>query len=52
MGSCLEPTGHSAPKLNGDGWQRIKGDAGTDLALLCEAQAYDKPREKYSFDNS
>jgi hypothetical protein len=42
----LEPTGQSSPKLNGDGWQRVKADAGIDLALLCEAQANERPLEK------
>lgn len=47
-----EPTGYSAPKLNGDGWQRVKAYAGKDIALLCESQSFGKPKEKCGFDNS
>ena len=43
-----EPSGRTGPKLSGDGWQRIRSDAGNDLALLCEAQSHPSPESRLS----
>lgn len=42
----IEPTGQTGPKVSGDGLNKQNGHSGSDIALLCEAQAFPAPRKR------
>lgn len=43
----LEPTGQTAPKVAGDGLNKLSARSLTSASLLCDAQAFPTPRKRF-----
>jgi hypothetical protein len=44
---CKEPSGRAAPRISGDGWQRMVSSSGSQVALLCESQSHPAPQSRF-----